>query len=100
MAQAADSMTMPLLSYISGKPTPVLLFKAARVRLMTYSARVDLLSDTRIVSATEEINKISDDIRDSKVIGPSDHPTPRLLRSTQMITLPAIQRLEVPCARS
>ena len=100
MAQAADTVTMPSLSYIPGKPTLVLLFKAARVRLMTNSARADSLSDTRIVSATEEMNRISDDIRDAEVNGPSNHRIRHLSPSTHVITSPAIQRLEVPCARS
>ena len=63
---------MRVLSYIPGKSTLVLLFKAARVRLMSNGARVDSLSDARIESATEEMNQISDDIRDAKVIGPID----------------------------
>jgi hypothetical protein len=63
---------MRSLSYIPGRSTLVLLFNAARVRLMSYSARIDSLSDTRIESATEEINQISDDIRDAKVISPID----------------------------
>ena len=59
---------MRSLSYIPRKSTPVLLFNAAGVRLMSYSARVDSLPDTRVESATEEMNQIPDDIRDAKVI--------------------------------
>ena len=60
-------------SYIPGKSTLLLLFKAARVRLMATSENVGSLPDKRIASATEEINQISDDIRDAKAIASSDH---------------------------
>jgi hypothetical protein len=51
---------MGSLSYISQKSMMLLRFKAARTRLMATSGS---LSDTRIASATEEINQLSDDIR-------------------------------------
>jgi hypothetical protein len=57
------------LSYIPRKSTLLVLFKAARVRLMASSDNVGSLPDARIVSATEEINRISDDIRDAKAAG-------------------------------
>jgi hypothetical protein len=40
-----------------------MLFKIARARLMASSHDVALLTDARLISATEEMNKISDDIR-------------------------------------
>jgi hypothetical protein len=60
------------LSYIPGKSTLLVLFKAARVRLMASSENVGSLPDARIASATEEINRISDDIRDAKAAASSD----------------------------
>jgi hypothetical protein len=64
---------MRWLSYIPGKSTLLVLFKAARVRLMANSENIGSLPDARIASATEEINRISDDIRDAKAAGSSDH---------------------------
>jgi hypothetical protein len=63
---AQDVVTMRWLSYVPGKSTLLLLFKASRVRLMANSESVGSLPDSRIASATEEINRISDDIRDAK----------------------------------
>jgi len=57
------------LPYIPGKSTLLVLFKAARVRLMASSENVSSLPDARIASATEQINRISDDIRDAKAAG-------------------------------
>jgi hypothetical protein len=65
--------TMDWLTYIPGKSTLLLLFKAARVRLMTNSENVASLPDARIASATEEINRISYDIRDAKAASSSVH---------------------------
>jgi hypothetical protein len=63
---------MRWITYIPGHSTLLFLYKAARVRLMVNSANVGDLSDKRIASATEEINQISDDIRDAKVGDASD----------------------------
>ena len=52
-------------SYIPEKSTLLVLFKAARVRLMAASRNIAALSDSRLVSITEEINRISDDISDA-----------------------------------
>ena len=49
-------------TYIPSSSTLIVLFKIARARLMASSHNVALLSDARIISATEEMNKISDDI--------------------------------------
>lgn len=46
--------------------TLVILFKIARARLMASSRNVALLTDARLISATEEMNQISDDIRDAE----------------------------------
>jgi hypothetical protein len=53
---------MGSLYYIPQKSRLLLLFKAARMRLIATSENVSLLSEARITSATEEINQISDDI--------------------------------------
>jgi hypothetical protein len=48
--------------YVPSSSTLVILFKIARARLMASSQNVAVLSDERLISATEEMNKISDDI--------------------------------------
>jgi len=55
--------TMSWPTYVPSSSTLVILFKIARARLMASSHNVALLSDARLISATEEMNKISDDIR-------------------------------------
>jgi len=50
-------------TYVPSSSTLVILFKIARARLMASSHNVALLPDSRLISATEEMNKISDDIR-------------------------------------
>ena len=63
MARAANHRrTMNWLTYVPSSSTLVILFKIARARLMASSHNVALLSDSRLISATEEMNKISDDI--------------------------------------
>jgi hypothetical protein len=65
---------MGSIYYIPRKSALLSLFKAARVRLAANSEQARRLSDTRIASATQEINQISDDIRDAKDRGSShDH---------------------------
>jgi hypothetical protein len=56
---------MGSLSYIPGRSTLLLLFKAARDRLMISSEYLGSLSETRLTSATEEMNRVSDDIREA-----------------------------------
>jgi len=56
---------MGSLSYIPGRSTLLLLFKAARGRLMVTSEYLGSLSEARLASATEEMNQISDDIREA-----------------------------------
>src|ERR1700687_2880631 len=63
---------MGSLYHIPRKSALLSLFKAARVRLAANSEQARRLSDTRIASATQEINQISDDIRDAKD-GSSSH---------------------------
>ena len=65
------------LPYVPETATLVLLFKAARIRLMANAAAVESLSDARIASATEEMNRISDDIRDARIGGPVRHQQAR-----------------------
>lgn len=55
--------TMSWPTYVPSSSTLVILFKIARARLMASSHNVSLLTDARLISATEEMNKISDDIR-------------------------------------
>jgi hypothetical protein len=45
----------------------LLLFDAAKWRLMAASGKIALLSDERIAAATEAIARISDDIRDATI---------------------------------
>jgi hypothetical protein len=52
-------------TYVPSSSTLVILFKIARARLMASSQKVALLSDARLISATEEMNKIADDIREA-----------------------------------
>ena len=57
---------MRWLSFIPGKATLVLLFNAAKRRLREQTDDVAELPDARIISATEELNQIADDIRDAQ----------------------------------
>ena len=57
---------MGFIYYIPRKSALLSLLKAARVRLAANSEQARRLSDTRIASATKEMNQISDDIRDAK----------------------------------
>src|ERR1700686_4692272 len=52
--------------YVPSSSTLVILFKIARARLMASSHNAALLTDARLISATEEMNQISDDIRDAE----------------------------------
>jgi hypothetical protein len=52
-------------TYVPSSSTLVILFKIARARLMASSHNVALLTDARLISATEEMNKISDEIREA-----------------------------------
>jgi hypothetical protein len=56
---------MGSLAYIPRKSTLLVLFKAARMRLMAVSENIGALSDSRLASITEEINRLSDYIRDA-----------------------------------
>jgi len=57
---------MRWLSFIPGKTTLVLLFKAAKRRVTEQTDDVAELQNARIVSATEELNQIADDVRDAR----------------------------------
>ena len=52
-------------TYVPSSSMLVILFKIARARLMASSHNVALLTDARLISATEERNKISDEIREA-----------------------------------
>ena len=72
---------MGSLYYIPRKSALLSLFKAARLRLAANGEQARRLSDTRIASATKEINQISDDIREAKDSGSSrDHVAATPLR--------------------
>lgn len=53
-------------AYSPSSSTLVLLFKIGRARLVASSRKAALLTDARLISATEEMNKISDDIREAE----------------------------------
>ena len=55
---------------------------------MVNSPDVGELPDKRIVSATEEINQISDDIREAKEAGSSDHADAAPLASKPTDSVP------------
>jgi hypothetical protein len=59
---------MPWLSYwlSSIKAGAILRFKFAKRRVTTQTDEIGDLSKARIVSATEELNQIADDVRDAK----------------------------------
>jgi hypothetical protein len=52
--------------YVPSSSTLVILFKIARARLMASSHNARMLTDDRLISATEEMNRISDDIREAE----------------------------------
>jgi hypothetical protein len=52
--------------YVPSSSTLVILFKIARARLMASSHNAAMLTDERLISATEEMNRISDDIREAE----------------------------------
>jgi hypothetical protein len=56
---------MSSLPYVPRKSTLLVLFKAARVRLMTACESIGLLTESRLASITEEMNRLSDDIREA-----------------------------------
>lgn len=51
--------------FVPSSATLVILFKIARARLLASSQHVESLTDARLIAATEEMNKISDDIREA-----------------------------------
>ena len=65
-----------------GKEGLVLLFKAARQRLIRQPGNIAELPNARIVTATTELNQITDDIRDAQgapeVLPPATQKQPPL----------------------
>ena len=55
-----------LLEYIPGRGTLLLLFEYAKRRVERHTDGAGKLSKARIVSATEELNQIADDVRDAE----------------------------------
>jgi hypothetical protein len=70
--RAQTNGAMASLFYIPANATLLLLFKAARGRLIATSENLGSLSDARLALATEEMNRISDDIRQAKGASYSD----------------------------
>jgi hypothetical protein len=67
--------------WLSGKATLAQLFMAAKRRVLEQTDDVANLPKARIVSATEELNQIADDIRDAQAAreaspSPSTVPSP------------------------
>jgi hypothetical protein len=78
-------------TYVPSSSTLVILFKIARARLMAGSHYVALLSDARLISATEEMNQIADDIRvarDQVARWQADEPQPGSIRWSSDAELP------------
>jgi hypothetical protein len=78
-------------TYVPSSSTLVILFKIARARLMASSHNVALLTDARLISATEEMNKISDDIREAgaqAVRWHAENPQPGTIRWSSDAELP------------
>ena len=63
-------------SFIPGKATLVRHFKAAKRRLIMQRKAIAGLPNVRIVTATNELNQIVDDIRDAP--GESKNPPPAI----------------------
>ena len=78
-AQWIDA-AMASLAYVPDRSTLLVLFKAARVRLMTACERVDFLPESRLAVFTEAINRLSDEIREATA-GSSIHDDAALLAS-------------------
>jgi hypothetical protein len=69
--------------YAPSSSTLIILFKIARARLMASSQNVALLTDARLISATEEMNRISDEISvagDSVAQWPTEKTQPGCVR--------------------
>ena len=65
--------------WLSGKATLAQLFKAAKRRVAEQTDDIANLPKARIVSATEELNQIADDVRDAQATrkaSPSTAPAP------------------------
>jgi hypothetical protein len=76
-AQWIDA-AMASLAYVPNRSTLLVLFKAARVRLMTACERVDFLPESSLALFTEAINRLSDEIREASA-GSSIHDDAALL---------------------
>ena len=63
--------------YIPSKATLALLFKAAKRRVTEQTDDIAELPNARVVSATEELNQIADDVREAQAMPqPSPAPVP------------------------
>jgi hypothetical protein len=62
------SYWLPLswLPFVPSKASLVLLFNAAKRRVTQQTADIEALPNARIVSATEELNQIADDVREAQ----------------------------------
>jgi len=86
---------MRWLSFAPGKSTLVLLFMAAKRRVIEQTDGVADLSDERISSATEELNRIADDVRAARTVG----HTPASVASTNPAPGFAAERRREPRGR-
>ena len=81
-------------TYVPSSSTLVILFKIARARLMASSRNVALLTDARLISATEEMNRISDDLRgagDRAAYLRTEKPQPGSIRWSSEAELPVAE---------
>lgn len=65
------------------KAALVLLFEAARQRLARQRGDVAELPNTRIATATKELNQITDDIREAH--GPPEAPAPVIQKKPTLV---------------
>jgi hypothetical protein len=87
---------MSWLTFIPGKAVLVGLFKAARRRVTEETEDVGDLPNARIVSATEELNQIADDVRDTH----PPHLAPQRIVTEATTTAPNQSTRQFPSNRS
>ena len=81
--------------WLSGKATLAQLFTAAKRRVLEQTDDIANLPKARIVSATEELNQIADDVRDAQAArkaSPSTVPAPEASPSHSTAPAPAMWR--------
>jgi hypothetical protein len=87
------------LSYVPRKSTLLLLFDEAAWRLVDNSEGTGRLSEARLVAATEELNRIADEIREASTRASTRDDA--ALRASDWSQQPSIPTTtEVPSAQS